>query len=126
MFETILALTTIAGMPIDNLSTIISAYVDANNPLEESEINALSSYVPPFMWKKLQNVLLPARPMYENKPSQDTLDEKIFIFHIIRTWCQLNPNASMTTFLRTIENSSLSKDDQNRIFVSVLNCAVCM
>lgn len=115
-----IALTNISGMPVDNLSRIVSTYIDANNPLEEPEINELSTYIPPFMWKKLQNVLLPGRLIYDDEKSLDPLEEKLKTFRIILKWTELNPCASMATFLRTVEHSSLSKDDRNRIFVSVL------
>lgn len=112
-------------MPVDNLSTIPLAYIDANNPQEESEVNALSSYLPPFMWKKLQAVLLPTRHMYDDQQSLNlhVSEEQNRILQIILTWCRLNPNASIKSFLCTIEKSSLSRYDQARIFKSVLNRA---
>ena len=114
-------------MPVDNLSTIPSAYIDANNPLEESEVNALSSYLPLFMWKKLQAVLLPTRHMYDDQQIESlnlhVSEEQDGILQIILTWCRLNPNASIKLFLCTIEKSTLSRYDQTRIFKSVLNRA---
>lgn len=113
-------MTNIAGMPVDNLSRIISTYTDANNPLQEKEINELSAFIPPFFWKKLQKVLLPDRPIYNDDNPLDTFEENLKTFKIILKWTELNPCASMATFLRTVEHSTLSQHDQHRIFLSVL------